>query len=189
YRLVDGPVLGNRLGQPAGNPGGQAANALYVAADVADHLVDAAVSRLGVEGQVELLDQPGQLLLFARDHLAVRQACLAGPNLLRQLGQRVPADVQRGLPGARPLEQLPQLVDLAQVGVAVTRHDRAPVRGDVHEAVLLQADERVPQRRLAHAEAGDQLDLPQHRARRQGGADDVVPQLQVNGVLELPVQS
>ena len=43
-------------------------------------------------------------------------------------------------------EQLSQLVNLPQIVPAVADHDRAAVRRDLHETVLLQPDQRVPRR-------------------------------------------
>ena len=74
-----------------------------------------------------------------------------------QRGQVLGRDADRRLPGALSFQQLTNLVDLPEVLLAVPGHHRA---------------------------AG-QFGLAQHVPGWQGGGDDLLPELQVHGVLEL----
>jgi hypothetical protein len=151
-----------------------------VIADVVQHRGDPAVLRLGVEDHVELVQQ-------RREPVGVTglESRGAVPDDAGQRGQVLGRDVQRGLPRAQSLQQLPHLVDLAQVLAAVPRDDRAAVRGDLDEAVLLQPHECLTERGLAHPEPGGQLGLAEQVSRRQPGRHDLLPELQVHRVLQL----
>lgn len=95
-----------------------------------------------VEGCV-LRDEPAEVR--AADELLE-----AGATLLKPL-QRVGVDSRRGPPGSVALEQRPEFVHVRQVGQLVLA-DRSPTVGrGLDEALCLQHEERLPDRRATDA--------------------------------------
>ena len=83
------------------------------------------------------------------------------------------------------LEQDSKLEDLADVGFGRLDHASAPVWLDLDQAVALEADQRLADRSLRHAEVGRDPGLDQLRAGRQRAGEDLVAELLVDAALQL----
>ncbi len=135
---------------------------------------DAPVLDLLEEHGVELGDQRDQLgapVIVAQAHALAGDAAEIGQLMVAHgLGRR---------PRGRHLDDLAELVDLLQVAGGVLGDDRTPERVQLHQAVLLEAGQGLPDRGLADAQALGDVGLAERLARRD-------PQLHDRG-LELVV--
>src|SRR5581483_3949822 len=89
--------------------------------------------------------------------------------------------------GGQPVDHLPHLVELPQLGRPEAGHlDRAVPVGHLDQAFPLQDAEGLPQRRAAHAELLGQLRLEQGGAGRQLLVEDQLAQMRDDVVDQPP---
>ncbi len=79
-------------------------------------------------------------------------SCSKRPQLVTELFERTGIDAGGGPSGGVALEQGAQLVHVLEVGQLVRANGRAAVRGRLDEALGLQDEQRLPDRRAAETE-------------------------------------
>lgn len=119
--------------------------------------------------------------MLRRLGVVVVSAMLALAGVAEAAGAPTPVAV--GKAGQTAFEFVGQ--DLAYVGGRRFEHVGAAVGLDRDEAVALEADERLPHRRLGDPELAGDARLDELLTRPQDAGDDLVPQPLVDSALEL----